>query len=259
MTKDLIQQQFGANAEAYVNSKLHARGASLQRLLALVDPQPDWDVLDIATGAGHTALAFAPLVARVVAADITPEMLVQAQKLALQRKLLNVETDTADAEALPYDNSSFNLVTCRIAPHHFGDIPLFAREAARVLQPGGLLAVVDNVVPPGPVGDYINAFEKLRDPSHGRCLSIAEWQSVLRGAGFTVEHQETLGKEMPFDFWAKRHDLTMQSYLRAMLSQSSAVAADFLKPRTTGDKLFFNLLEGIFISRKAVYNRDRFK
>ena len=82
MTKDLVQQQFGAHAAAYATSTVHAKGASLGRLVELVKPQPQWQALDIATGAGHTAAAFAPHVARVVASDLTEEMLEESAKLA---------------------------------------------------------------------------------------------------------------------------------------------------------------------------------
>ena len=71
--KSLVRSQFGASAAAYATSKVHAKGASLGRLVELVKPQRSWRALDIATGAGHTAAAFAPHVASVVASDITPE------------------------------------------------------------------------------------------------------------------------------------------------------------------------------------------
>ncbi len=166
MSRESIRKQFGDNAESYAVSKVHAKGTSLNRLVELVQPGTDWQVLDIATGAGHTALAFAPYVAEVSATDITPEMRQQVRKLVKERGINNMLVETADAEDLPYEEESFHLVTCRIAPHHFSNIPKFLAESARVLKPGGILAIVDNIVPTGSAGDYINAFEKLRDPSH---------------------------------------------------------------------------------------------
>jgi hypothetical protein len=74
MTKSLVQQQFGAHAAAYATSAVHAKGASLARLVELVKPERHWQALDVATGAGHTAAAFAPHVARVIASDLTEEM-----------------------------------------------------------------------------------------------------------------------------------------------------------------------------------------
>lgn len=249
-TKATVRREFGANAAAYVTSATHARGASLERLLALINPQPDWMVLDIATGAGHTAFLFAPHVRQVWATDITPEMLDQVRQHAPARGFSNLVIELADAEKLPYADSAFDLVTCRIAPHHFDAPGMFVREAQRVLKPGGQLAVVDNIVPDGIAGDYVNAFEKLRDPSHVRCLSIEAWQALFAQHNLVVEHAETLYKRVEFSTWAARHPATMQSYLLAMLRLASGEAAEFLQPELTAAPTF-RLWEGIVIGRRA--------
>ncbi|MCP4427556.1 MAG: methyltransferase domain-containing protein [Chloroflexi bacterium] len=246
MSKSVVKEQFGANAAAYATSKPHAKGASLARLVELTKPQPDWQMLDVATAAGHTAFIFAPHVAHVWATDITPEMLALAKERAIELGIDNVTVETADAEALPYDDGRFDLVTCRIAPHHFGDIGLFVREAARVLKPGGLLAVVDNVVPAGPAGDFVNAFDKLRDPSHGRCLNLDEWLTLFKTAGLATLHHETLDKRMEFEKWAARHDATMQAYLRALLTGAQGDAAAFLQWNGTT----FRLREGLVVGKR---------
>lgn len=250
MDKKTIQEQFGANATSYITSRPHAKGASLARLVALIPAEADWLVLDVATATGHTAFAFAPHVGHVWATDITPEMLDIARQQAQERGLGNVTVAYADADDLPYDDGRFHLVTCRIAAHHFGDVSRFVAEAARVLRPDGVLAVVDNVVPAGAAGDYVNAFEKLRDPSHGRCLSLDEWQTVYQSAGFAVTHAEILFKEMDFASWAARHDATMQRYLRAMLSEATGEAARFLDPQITDAATIFHLQEAIVIGTK---------
>ena len=101
LAKNAVRSAFGANAAAYAISKVHAQGASLQRLVELARPQPHWRALDVAPAAGHTALAVAPHVAQVTATDITPEMLAEGRKLAAARAIFNVSFDTADAEARP--------------------------------------------------------------------------------------------------------------------------------------------------------------
>lgn len=157
----LIQQQFGANADKYATSAVHARGESLARLVELTHPQPDWLVLDVSTGAGHTALAFAPRVVRVIAVDLTPEMLETARRLANERGITNIEFKPADAHALPFDDNTFDLVTNRIALHHYTDARQAIAEMARVLKPNGILGFTDNTVPPNKqLGGYINHFEK---------------------------------------------------------------------------------------------------
>jgi len=249
MTKEQVRQQFGANAAAYATSRVHAKGASLARLVELVKPQADWQVLDVATAAGHTAFVFAPHVAHVVASDLTPEMLTVAAKLAEEKGIKNVSYKEADAEALPFADQSFDLVTCRIAPHHFPKVNQFLAEAARVLRKGGILAVVDNVVPVGEAGVYVNDFEKLRDPSHYRCLSLDEWVAGFAVAGFTVLNQETAWKEMTFNEWAVRMGATPETVtqLRALLLHAPQDVAAFLQPHQTSDDIVFYLEEAIVI------------
>lgn len=250
MDKKSVQEQFGAHARTYVTSRPHAKGASLRRLVELVEPQPDWQALDIATAAGHTAFAIAPHVTHVWATDITPQMLTVAREQVAERNVDNVTVEHADAEDLPYADGRFDLLTCRIAPHHFPDIDAFLRESVRVLRPGGILAVVDNVVPTGVAGDYVNAFEKLRDPSHGRCLSEEEWQEGYAQVCLELTQHEVLEKQMVFEDWAARHDTAMQSYLRALLWHGPPQTHEFLHPRSEDGKTFFHLREGLFIGRK---------
>ena len=182
MSKTLVQEQFGKTAASYLTSKPHALGKSLERMVALTAPQKSWRALDVATGGGHVAYAFAPHVERIWATDITQEMLDMVKAEAQKRGLANLRTTYAKAEALPFEDANFDLVTCRIAPHHFESIPAFLGEVHRVLKPSGLLALVDNVVPAGSVGDYINAFERFRDPSHLRAWTMEEWRDALESA-----------------------------------------------------------------------------
>ena len=249
VVKSLVQEQFGATAKEYLTSKPHAQGKSLERMVTLVDPKPDWRALDVATGAGHTAYAFAPHVARIWATDITDEMLDIVQQEIARRKLGNARTAYAKAERLPFEDQSFDLVTCRIAPHHFDSIVGFLDETRRVLKRGGTLALVDNIVPPGSVGDYINAFERLRDPSHLRAWTIEEWRAALTDHGFDIVHQERLEKTMEFSAWAGRHDATMRRLLRAMLIETTPDVKAALSPQDAAGEVTFQLSEALFIAK----------
>ncbi|HEX2619157.1 MAG TPA: class I SAM-dependent methyltransferase [Phototrophicaceae bacterium] len=208
-TKSLSTERFNQFAAGYVTNQNHAKVSELDRLIAIAEPQNDWVVLDVATGGGHTALKFAPYVKQVIATDLAPEMLKTAQGFITEQgaanvDVRNVEFKIADAEHLPFEAETFNLVTCRIAPHHFPNVAEFVRESTRVLKPGGTLLVQDQVSP----GDYAaarytDAFEKLRDPSHYRVLSELEWVATFQAAGLAVFHTEQLTKRHDLVHWAK--------------------------------------------------------
>ena len=265
MSKDEVKKQFGAHAAAYATSTVHAKGASLARLVELVQPQPTWHALDVASAAGHTAFAFAPHVAQATSTDLTPGMILVATALAAERNIDNVTFETADAENLPFVDGQFDLVTCRIAPHHFPHIDRFLAESYRVLKSGGVLAVVDNVVPGSSeasdqteaaelasAGNYVNKFEKLRDPSHENCLSLQEWLDAYANAGFTLLAHETAEKRMLFDPWVKRMGASpeTQAQVRAMLTDAPPAVADFFHVEPEGADIAFYLTEAILIGQK---------
>lgn len=263
MSKQRVREQFTAGAEAYVTSEIHAKGLSLDRLLELAQPQPEWRVLDVATGAGHTAIKFAPHVRQVVATDITLRMLELTAAMARDRGLVDVETVAADAEKLSFAGESFDLITCRLAAHHFPALAEFMTESARLLRPGGLLAIVDNVVPGGRqrgkkgreaqnAGRYINAFETLRDPSHVRCLSLYGWQQHFIQAGFRLKHQEVADKMLDFYDWTARMHVQPADEVRleAMLRQAPREVADFLRPELGERRIKFRLEVALLVGVK---------
>ena len=251
MTKSLSQEQFGKTAAFYLTHRPHAQGKSLERMVTLAEPKPDWRLLDIATGGGHVAYAFAPHVARVWATDITEEMLAQVREETARRGLANVRVAFARAEGLPFEDASFDCVTCRIAPHHFDSIPAFLAETFRVTKPGGVAVIVDNIVAEGPVGDYVNGFERFRDPSHLRAWTMAEWRTALTAAGFAIGHEEIIPKKMMFNAWAGRHDPHMQRFIRSLIANGNAEVAADVKPLAEGEDLSFELKEGLFVARKG--------
>jgi SAM-dependent methyltransferase len=252
--KRLSQAQFGAHARNFVASPTHAKGYSLGRLVELVKPQSDWRVLDVATGGGHTALAFAGRVRELIASDLTGRMLHTAQQHIAAQSAVNLRFCQADAEHLPFSDHSFDAVTCRIAPHHFPDVGAFVSEAARVLKPGGILGVADNVVTGEPrVAWAINLIETFRDPSHHWAYTLDDWLTFFFAAGLTILHNEVFSKDTDFDEWAARVSVTGDDLtrLRALLLQSPGEAQEWLAPRQIGTRLTFRIWEAIVVGKKS--------
>jgi SAM-dependent methyltransferase/tetratricopeptide (TPR) repeat protein len=259
-----VVAQFGRHAANYVTSPVHAAGESLARLVALAAPEPHWHAVDVATAAGHTALAFAPHVARVTGVDATPEMLAEARTLAAARGITSTAFVPGRAEALPFADASVDLVTCRIAAHHFSDVPRFLAETRRILTSGGRFGLVDNVAPDAELlpaftaADLAaaeaayDAFERLRDPSHGRALTVADWRQAVAAAGLTVTHVETLPKRMDFAAWCRRLSVPAATVatLARMLDEAPPAFAAFLRPEIAADGTrTFTLTEVVLIAR----------
>jgi ubiquinone/menaquinone biosynthesis C-methylase UbiE len=236
-SKVLSRQRFDRLANEYVTSSTHARGPELQRLVDIVRPRPHWTILDVATGGGHTALAFASFSARVVALDIALTMLQAAREFIRSNAAENLCFVSADAENLPFEDSSFDLVTCRIAPHHFPDCDSFVRECERVLNTGGRLLVQDLVLPEDQAtARYVNAFEKLRDPSHNQACPESRWRAMFQASGLTVEHAEQVVKRHDFGVWTARQRCAPDviQKLITMVKQAPDSVSDWLQPRDFG-------------------------
>ncbi len=246
--------QFARNAEHYARSPVFAQSNDLSVLLRVVDPQPHWQTLDVATGGGHTAIACAARARHVTATDIVPQMLAAAGRLARERGATNIDFALADAESLPHPDATFDLVTCRIAPHHFNDPGRAAREMARVCKPGAWVAVIDGIAPPDrAVADEINRWEAERDPSHVALLTINGWSALFCAAGLDAAHLSTFDLWLDFDEHMRRADVAPHTAaeLRRRLLCGSPAMRDWLKVAVKGDTITFNWPLILIVGRRA--------
>lgn len=204
-----VQEQFGRATAEYVASAGHAGGDDLQTLVTWGRARRPSTVLDVATGGGHTARAFAAFAHEVVAYDVTEPMLAAARAFVTGQGIDNVRYVAGDVATLPFADGVFDLVTCRIAAHHFAEPAAAVREVRRVLRAGGTFLVEDILGhDDGDANAFIREVERRRDPSHVRAYRGAEWNAFLRAAGLTVMEQATLAKTRAWDEWTGRTKMT---------------------------------------------------
>jgi ubiquinone/menaquinone biosynthesis C-methylase UbiE len=249
-----IREQFGRAAADYATSEIHAEGESLQILLQLTRPPANWRMLDVATGAGHTAHRFSRFVAEVMACDLTEAMLATAAAIARNRNIVNLRTQRADAEDLPFDDGFFDLLTCRLALHHFKRPQRALREFARVLRPTGILGLTDNVTVEEPVAaGFYNEFETFRDPSHQCVWSVPQLESMLAKAGFRIRAKRELSHEFEFHAWADRQrvDDHRKQQLLAMMRKIPDELKPLFRPRFDGGTMYFHLREAVIVGEKS--------
>jgi len=207
--KNDVKKQFGRSADDYVKSKIHSKGLDLNRLLQMANLTGNEEVLDVATGGGHTANAFAPFAKKVTAMDLTPEMLTAAKKFIKGNGHTNVMFVEGDAEKMPFQDETFDIVTCRIAPHHFPNIDKFINEVYRVLKSSGQFLLDDNVAPENDEFDHFyNKIEKMRDYSHYRAWKKTEWIRKVELLGFEIQKISRFEKRFEFESWCDRMQLT---------------------------------------------------
>jgi SAM-dependent methyltransferase len=229
---EVIRREFGKQAAHFGEPGLTL--SNQEYLRWMVDQlalQSHFEVLDVAAGTGHLSRAIAPHVKRVVALDLTDEMLAQGRREATQQGLANVVFELGEAESLPYPGASFDLVVTRFSLHHFADVRGPVQEMARVCRPGGRVAVIDLVSPADPVvAQAYNHLEHLRDPCHLRALTVHELHRHLRDVGLTIVHTAPRDVEVTLERWLEM----TQAAPEARQTIRAALTEDLRGIRTTG-------------------------
>ena len=170
-------------AERYRESYTHASGDDLDLVVEWCEPADGVTVLDVATGGGHVARRLREAGAQVVTTDVAPGM----------------QPDVvAPADHLPFADSSFDVVACRIAAHHFPDALAALKEMARVAR--DRVVIEDNTF----TSESAEEADKLRDPSHVRNYGVAEWHSFFELAGLEVADEARMVRDTDFTDWLDR-------------------------------------------------------
>lgn len=200
-----VDTQFGPRAAAYVESPVHAAGEDLDALEVIAARLRPARAVDLGCGGGHVAYRLAAHAGAVVASDLSPEMLDAVAETARERGIANIETREAAAERLPFTDASFDLTASRFSAHHWGDLDRGLSEAHRVTRPGGAAVFIDAVSPGRPLLDtHLQAVEVLRDASHVRDYTIAEWTASAERAGFEIAAVTRRRIRIEFASWIAR-------------------------------------------------------
>ena len=201
----VVEDQFGTQAAAYVESAVHAGGDDLDALEAVAERERPNRAADIGSGCGYVAFRLAGHARSVTSIDLSAAMMEAVRNTAQQRGMSNIETCVAPAEDLPFEDASFDLLGCRFSAHHWRDFEIGLREARRILKPGATAIFIDVVSTGHPVFDtHLQAVELLRDPSHVRNYTEAEWAAGLARAGFRVRSTQKRRLRMDYRSWVDR-------------------------------------------------------
>jgi ubiquinone/menaquinone biosynthesis C-methylase UbiE len=227
----VVGEQFGPRAKAYVESAVHSAGQDLDALEALACDAQLGHALDLGCGGGHVAYRLAKHARRVTATDLSAEMLAAVRATAVEKGLANLDTKQAPAEKLPFADASFDFLGCRYSAHHWRDFVAGVREARRVLKKGAPAVFIDAYAPGDALYDtHVQAVELLRDTSHVRDYSLAEWAAALEGAGLAIRAQRTWQLRMDFPVWIARMrtpEVNARAIRALQLAASAEVRAHF--------------------------------
>lgn len=241
---DTIRKAFTEQAAAYATSTILIVGnaEALRLIVDRLDPPPTSRALDVAAGTGFLSLALAERIREVVAYDLTPAMLAQAEAVAAKRGLTNLRTQIGPAEHLPFSDASFDLVTCRLAIHHFIDPTSHVAEMRRVCHPVGHVALIDLVAPEDPdIADRYNSIERARDPSHTQALSFSALFDLAARTRLKVQAEYVWQLEVEFDCWVAltRTPEPVVAQLRQELIDDIGRGQTGMQPHLKDDVLIF--------------------
>lgn len=247
----VVLDQYTTRASAYVNSAVHAAGQDLDLIAQLLANQRGAVALDVGCGGGHLTYRLAPLVSQVVACDLAESMLAAVAEQASLRGLPNIATREAAAESLPFEVATFDVVATRFSAHHWHAFAEGIAEMARVLKPGGL-ALMSDVVSPGVslLDTWLQTLELLRDPSHVRDASTAEWDAGLAAAGLAIERIEHFRLRLDFATWVARMDTPepQVTAIRMLQARAASAVKDYFEMEEDSS---FTVDTALFVARKT--------
>jgi len=252
--KDLVREEFTRQANEYAAAPVIRDLDHIEKLIKVVAPSPDARVLEVATGPGHVAMAFAKVTREVIGVDLTEAPLKIAERMRAERGLQNVSFRVADVEArLPFEDNEFDVVVCRFAVHHFENPAVVIAEMARVCRVEGTVAIEDLISSEHPArAEYYNQFERLRDTSHTRALPLSDLLKTMASAALEIARFESSALKNPVDRWfVSGHTAPdREAEARAMIERDLIEDLSGARPARIDGELFFTHRLAIVTARK---------
>ena len=251
--KDRVREEFTRQAEAFAAVAVLHNRERLDRLVNAVNPAPDARALEIATGPGHIAMAMAERCREVIAVDLTDAILAVAERARRERGLANLRFQRADADQLPFADAEFDIVFCRFAFHHFEDPTVACREMARVCRVGGRVAVEDLAASEVPErAAFQDQFERLRDPSHTRALSLSALARLFGACALEIETAYSSEVVQPVEYWMSYSHTPPDraAQVRALFARDEKEDLSGARPFRRDGELFFIQKTVALIARK---------
>lgn len=251
--KSTVREEFTKQASEYADSSIITDPDKINRLIRATGAPPEARVLEVATGPGHVAFGFAERCDEVVGIDITEAPLDIAKEKKRERGVDNIHFEKGDAEDLSFDDSSFDVVVCRLAFHHFEDPSLVLQEMARVCRPDGTVAVADIIVSEYPErASYQNQFERLRDPSHVRALPLTELIALFTKTGIEVTDVKSGVNVQEVERWLSLSETpeSRADEVRKMIEEDARNDRSGTRPFWQDDKLYFTQQTAVVVGRR---------
>jgi ubiquinone/menaquinone biosynthesis C-methylase UbiE len=253
--REVVQKQFTRTAEAFSITAVRDAPEVLEEKVAFARPQPADLALDVACGPGIFSLALAPRVRFARGIDLTEAMIRQARTFQAEKQVLNAAFDCGEAEALPYPNETFDLVTCQMSFHHMPEPRAALAEMVRVAKPAARIVVIDTLAPESDAKfELYNAIEEKRDPSHTRTLRLTTFLKMFDDLELEILRQSLKRRQRSFHHWMLRAGLEPkhQRYQEARKMLEDSILGDKAghAPVVQGDDIVITHNEGLFLLGK---------
>ena len=240
---ETVRHQFRRQAEAYSTMPVVTDPEFLSSIVSISGVCKSDSVIDIASGPGYVAMAFAPQCGRVIGLDATDRFVARASAEAQQRRLDNVAFTLGDAERMTFPEHAFDVAVCRFAFHHFARPAVVLNEMRRVIRPGGTIVIVDMVASEDPVkANYHNEVERLCDPSHARALPASEFERMFARAGLELTYKQTVKSTYSIEDWIAHGGPSADCAARILELMAASAVEDKsgLNVRITDGKMSFS-------------------